>query len=157
MKIATWNVNSIRVRLQTVLDWMSLEKPDVLCLQEIKVTSELFPAESFEALGYRVKVSGQKTYNGVAIVSKDHLSEVENELPDYDAENQKRIISATIGAVRVVNVYVPHGAAPGSAKFAYKLGFIRELHNYLAKHHNPAEMLILTGDFRCRSSATTTS
>jgi exodeoxyribonuclease-3 len=147
MKIATWNVNSIRVRLQTVLDWMLLEQPEVLCLQEIKVTSELFPADPFEALGYRVEVSGQKTYNGVAIVSKYPMTEVEKELPDYEAEGQKRIISATIYGVRVVNVYVPHGATPGSGKFAYKLEFIRELHNYLTKHHKPAEMVVLTGDF----------
>jgi exodeoxyribonuclease-3 len=153
MKIATWNVNSIRVRLQTVLDWMALEQPAVLCLQEIKVISELFPADPFEALGYQVEVSGQKTYNGVAIVSRYHMSEVEKELPDYDGEGQKRIISATICDVRVINVYVPHGAAPGSAKFAYKLQFIRELHNYLTKHHKPGEMLTLTGDFNVAPEA----
>ena len=153
MKIATWNVNSIRARLQMVSDWIILEQPEVLCLQEIKVTSELFPADAFEALGYQVEVSGQKTYNGVALVSRYHIGEVEKELPDYDAEGQKRIISGTIGNVRVVNVYVPHGAAPGSAKFAYKLEFIKELKNYLTEHHKPDEMLILTGDFNVAPEA----
>ena len=131
MKIATWNVNSIRVRLQTVLDWMTVEQPEVLCMQEIKVTSELFPVDPFEALGYQVEVSGQKTYNGVAIVSRYQMREVEKEFPGYDADGQKRIISATTGNVRIVNVYIPHGAAPGSDKFAYKLEFIKELKKYL--------------------------
>ena len=147
MKIATWNVNSIRVRLAAVLDWMNQARPDVLCLQEIKVTDELFPVDSFEALGYQVAVSGQKTYNGVAVLSKDEMTEVENEFPDYDAEGQKRFIAATIGRVRVVNVYVPNGSAPNSPKFVYKLEFIRQLHTYLRNRHQPKELLVLTGDF----------
>ena len=153
MKIATWNVNSIRVRLQTVLDWMTVEQPEVLCMQEIKVTSELFPVDPFEALGYQVEVSGQKTYNGVAIVSRYQMREVEKEFPGYDADGQKRIISATTGNVRIVNVYIPHGAAPGSDKFAYKLEFIKELKKYLTNHHEPDEMLILTGDFNVAPEA----
>ena len=91
MKIATWNVNSIRVRLEAVLNWMNHAQPDVLCLQEIKVTDELFPVDSFEALGYQVVVSGQKTYNGVAIISKYEMTEVKTEFPDYEAEGQERI------------------------------------------------------------------
>ena len=130
MKIATWNVNSIRVRLEAVLDWMDQAQPDVLCLQEIKVTDELFPAASFETLGYRLAVSGQKTYNGVAIVSKHDMTEVLTGFPDYEAEGQKRLVAATIGGVRVVNVYVPNGSAPDSPKFAYKLEIISQLRNY---------------------------
>jgi exodeoxyribonuclease-3 len=147
MKIATWNVNSIRVRLEAVLDWMAQSQPDVLCLQEIKVTDELFPVDSFAALGYQVVVSGQKTYNGVAIMSKVEMTEVKTEFPDYDAEGQKRFIAATIGGVRVVNVYVPNGSAPDSPKFAYKLEFIRQLRNYFERLHVPKELLVLTGDF----------
>ena len=153
MKIVTWNVNSIRVRLQTVLGWMDKEQPDVLCLQEIKVTNELFPADSFEALGYQVAVSGQKTYNGVAIISKYEISELQTEFPDYEAEGQKRFIAATIGQMRVVNVYVPNGSAPDSPKFIYKLEFISELRNYLEQLHHPEEHLILVGDFNIAPEA----
>jgi exodeoxyribonuclease-3 len=147
MKIATWNVNSIRVRLEAVLNWMNQAQPDVLCLQEIKVTNEIFPVDSFEAHGYQVAVSGQKTYNGVAIISKYEMTEVETEFPDYEAEGQKRFIAATIGGVRVVNVYIPNGSAPDSPKFVYKLEFIRQLRGYLKHHHQPREFLVLTGDF----------
>ena len=153
MKIATWNVNSIRVRLQTVLDWMDKEQPDVLCLQEIKVTNELFPADSFEASGYQIAVSGQKTYNGVAIVSKYEIRELQTEFPEYEAEGQKRFIAATIGQVRVVNVYVPNGSAPDSPKFIYKLEFISQLRNYLEQLHQPEEYLILVGDFNIAPEA----
>jgi exodeoxyribonuclease-3 len=147
MKIATWNVNSIRVRLEAVLDWMAQSQPDVLCMQEIKVTDELFPVDSFAALGYQVAVSGQKTYNGVAIISKGEMTEVKTEFTDYDAAGQKRFIAATIGGVRVVNVYVPNGSAPDSPKFSYKLEFISQLRKYFKRLHVPKELLVLTGDF----------
>ena len=146
MKIATWNVNSIRVRLPTVLDWIDQEQPDVLCLQEIKVASELFPSKPFEALGYQLAVSGQKTYNGVAILSRYDVTEVLHGFPDYDAEGQKRLIAATVGPVRVVIVYVPNGSAPDSPKFTYKLEFIRQLRNYMGRLHLIEEHLILVGD-----------
>ena len=146
MKIATWNVNSIRVRLQAVLDWMDQARPDVLCLQETKVTDDLFPTASFRALDYHVTVSGQKTYNGVAIVSKHNMTEVFAEFPDHEAQEQKRFVAATIKQVRLINVYVPHGSNPGSPKFAYKLGFLRQLRSYLEEMHDPEELLILTGD-----------
>jgi exodeoxyribonuclease-3 len=147
MKIATWNVNSIRVRLQAVLEWMDQAQPDILCLQETKVTNELFPADSFQVRGYHVAVSGQKTYNGVAILSKYEIGEVLKEFPHYDAGGQKRLIAATMGDLRVINVYVPHGAAPGSAKFMYKLEFIRQVHQYVQHYHSTEELLILAGDF----------
>lgn len=147
MKIATWNVNSIRARLPTVLDWIDEEQPDILCLQEIKVTDDVFPFDAFGSLGYQVAVSGQKTYNGVAIVSKYEMTKVETEFPDYDAEGQKRFISAKIAGMRVINVYIPNGSAPDSPKFVYKLEFIRQLHRYLKHHHEAREMLVLTGDF----------
>jgi len=153
MKIATWNVNSIRVRLQTVLDWMDQAQPDVLCLQEIKVADELFPAASFEALGYHVAVSGQKTYNGVAILSKTKMTDVWAAFPNYDAQGQKRLVAATIEQIRLVNVYVPQGAAPDSPKFVYKLEFISQLCNYMEQWHDPEESLVLTGDFNVAPEA----
>jgi exodeoxyribonuclease-3 len=153
MKIATWNVNSIRVRLQIVLDWMARAQPDVLCLQEIKVTDELFPADAFEAIGYHVAVSGQKTYNGVALISKYNMTEVLTEFSDYDAQGQKRLIAATIEKVRLINVYVPHGSAPDSAKFAYKLEFISQLRSYLEQFCEAEKLLVLTGDFNVAPEA----
>ena len=153
MKIVTWNVNSIRVRLQAVMNWIDQEQPDVLCLQEIKVTDELFPAEPFEALGYQVAVSGQKTYNGVAILSRYDATEVLAGFPDYDAEGQKRLIAATVGQVRVVNVYVPNGSAPDSPKFTYKLEFINQLSKYMERLHLVEEHLVLVGDFNIAPEA----
>jgi exodeoxyribonuclease-3 len=147
MKVATWNVNSIRVRLQIVLDWIEQAQPDVLCLQETKAMDEQFPAAAFDTVGYHVAVSGQKTYNGVAIVSKEPLVDVSVGFPEYDAGGQKRIIAATVGRVRLVNIYMPQGFAPDSDKFAYKLEFIDELYRYLETLHSPDDFLILTGDF----------
>lgn len=153
MKVATWNVNSIRVRLQTVLDWMVYSQSDVLCLQEIKVTDEEFPTAVFEEQGYYVAVSGQKTYNGVAIVSKEEPIEVMMGFPDYDAAGQKRLIAATIGPLRLINVYIPQGVTPASDKFAYKLDFISELLKYLKQLHVPEEPLILAGDLNIAPEA----
>ncbi|UCG14942.1 MAG: exodeoxyribonuclease III [Deltaproteobacteria bacterium] len=153
MKIATWNVNSIRVRLQAVLDWMEQAGPDILCLQETKVTDEQFPVAVFEAMGYQVAVSGQKTYNGVAIISRYDLEDVLVGFPDYAAEGQKRLLAATVSQVRVVNAYIPNGAAPDSEKFVYKLEFIDQLRNYLQELHVPEEWLILTGDFNIAPEA----
>jgi len=153
MKIATWNVNSIRVRLETVRDWMARLRPDVLCLQEIKATDDQFPASAFEELGYQVAVSGEKTYNGVAIVARSELSSVLIGFPDYDAAGQRRIIAATVGRIRVVNAYIPNGYQPDSLKFAYKLEFIRELRRYLENLHTPTEPIILVGDFNIAPEA----
>ncbi len=111
------------------------------------MTNELFPADSFEALGYQVAVSGQKTYNGVAIASRHQITEVLTGFPEYDAEGQKRLIAATVDQVRVVNVYVPNGSAPDSPKFVYKLEFVNQLRMYLDSLHVPEERLILVGDF----------
>jgi exodeoxyribonuclease-3 len=153
MKIATWNVNSIRVRLQQVLDWMARVQPDVLCMQEIKVSNEQFPTVAFADLGYHLAVSGEKAYNGVAIISKQMLSQVRNGFQDYDAGGHKRLIAATVGNVRLVNAYIPNGSQPDSAKFAYKLEFVRQLRTYLDRLHSPEEHLILTGDFNIAPEA----
>jgi exodeoxyribonuclease-3 len=153
MKIATWNVNSIRVRLETVRDWMAQVRPDVLCLQEIKVTDAGFPASAFEELGYRAAVSGEKTYNGVAIVARKEITSVLIGFPDYDAAGQRRLIAATVGGIRVVNTYIPNGYQPDSPKFAYKLEFITELCRYFESLHTPAEPIVLVGDFNIAPEA----
>ena len=125
LSIATWNVNSIRVRADAVLDWTREHRPDVLCLQEIKCLDEQFPRPDFEAMGYRVETWGQRTYNGVALLSLLPMEGVVRGLPDDDAQAQRRSIAATVGGIRVWNVYVPNGQSVGSEKYAYKLDWLR--------------------------------
>ncbi|MEY3463149.1 MAG: exodeoxyribonuclease, partial [Cyanobacteriota bacterium] len=132
MRIASWNVNSVRTRLDQVCAWLEQEQPEVLCLQETKVADALFPLEALEALGYRCAISGQKAYNGVAIVSRLPLDDVRvgfDALLPGDAEalelgEQKRVISALVEGVRVLNLYVPNGSSLGSEKYAYKLAWL---------------------------------
>ena len=153
VRIATWNVNSIRVRLETVLEWMARARPDVLCLQEIKTADADFPASAFSQVGYRAAVSGEKTYNGVAILSRHDLGSILAGFPDYAAAGQRRLIAATVGGLRIVNAYIPNGFQPDSPKFAYKLEFIGELRRYLEHLHTPAEPLVLVGDFNIAPEA----
>jgi exodeoxyribonuclease-3 len=155
MRIATWNVNSVRTRLEQVLAWLEQEQPEVLCLQETKVTDELFPQAAFEARGYRVAISGQKAYNGVAILSRLPLEDVQIGfdalLPtDPDApglSEQKRVISALIEGVRVLNLYVPNGSSLTSEKYAYKLEWLACLQRYLAAQEQQGDPLCMVGDF----------
>ncbi len=155
MRIATWNVNSVRTRLDQVLAWLEQERPEVLCLQETKVTDELFPREAFEGLGYNAAISGQKAYNGVAILSRLPLENVqigfEALLPD-DPEapglsEQKRVISALIDGIRVLNLYVPNGSSLSSEKYAYKLEWLACLQRYLAAQDQQGDPLCMVGDF----------
>ena len=155
MQIATWNVNSIRTRLDQVQAWLQDAKPDLLCLQETKVDDPLFPHEVFEAQGYQVHFHGQKAYNGVAIVSRQPLEDVRrgftDELPE-DAEalqlgEQKRLISALVNNIRIVNVYVPNGSALRSEKYPYKLEWLSCLNRYLSAQAKRDEPLCLVGDF----------
>ncbi len=146
MKIATWNVNSLRVRLPQVLDWLAREAPDVLCLQETKVTDEEFPAEALRGVGYHVVFSGQKTYNGVATLTRIPVTDAVVVLPDGDGI-QKRFLAATVNGVRVVNVYVPNGEAVGSDKYTYKLAWLRALTVFLATELERYPRLVLLGDF----------
>lgn len=147
MKIATWNVNSIRSRLERVLAWTRREMPDVLCMQEIKTTDELFPAGPFEELGYRVETYGQPTYNGVAILSLPPMSKVTRGLPDDGPDAHRRLIAATIRRIRFVNVYVPNGQSPESEKFVYKMEWLRRLRAFLEDSASPSSSLVLLGDF----------
>ena len=131
-RLATWNVNSLKVRLPHLLDWLARAKPDVVCLQETKTEDKSFPLAEIEAAGYRVIYSGQKTYNGVAILSRTALSAEARGIPDF-ADDLKRVITATVGGVRVVCLYAPNGQEPGSEKYAYKLRWYEALTTWLKK------------------------
>jgi exodeoxyribonuclease-3 len=155
MRIATWNVNSVRTRLDQVVAWLQQERPEVLCLQETKVTDELFPRAAFEALGYQVVISGQKAYNGVAMLSLLPLDDVQigfEALLPSDPEapglsEQKRVISALVDGVRVLNLYVPNGSSLSSEKYAYKLEWLACLQRYLAVQETQGDPLCMVGDF----------
>jgi len=146
MKFATFNTNSVRVRLPVILDWIDREQPDILCIQETKVQDRDFPAGSFEAAGYRAVFRGQKSYNGVAIISKLPLEELHLNL--YDSEDeQARFISARIHEIPLINAYVPQGVAPGTEKFEYKLRWLRDLLDHIRDKYDPGRPLLVAGDF----------
>lgn len=142
MKIATWNVNSIRARLDRLLEYLETRRPDVLCLQELKCTDDQFPRLELEAAGYQAAVFGQKTYNGVAILSKAPATDVARNLGDGD--EQSRVIAATVGGVRVVNLYAPNGQSLDSPAYAYKLEWYRRLTRWLQGARGP---VLVCGDF----------
>ena len=146
MKIATWNVNSLKVRLPQVLDYFANTDIDVLCLQETKMTDEAFPQEAFANAGLHVSFVGQKTYNGVAIVSRQEQSDIQKNLPNFPDE-QKRVICATINDVRIVDVYVVNGQSLDSDKFVYKLNWLKALTDFLADELKKYPKLALLGDF----------
>ena len=131
-RLATWNVNSLKVRLPHLLDWLARAKPDVVCLQETKTEDQSFPLAEIEAAGYRVIYSGQKTYNGVAILSRAPLSGESRGIPDF-ADEPKRVIAATVDGVKVICLYAPNGQEPGSEKYAYKLRWYEALTAWLKK------------------------
>ncbi|MBW3559214.1 MAG: exodeoxyribonuclease III [Proteobacteria bacterium] len=150
MKIATWNVNSVNARLDTVLDWFTRAQPDVACLQEIKCVDEKFPREPFEQLGYNLAVFGQKSYNGVALVSKTPLEDVRRGLPGDETDEQARYLEAVTGGqtpVRVASIYLPNGNPIGTEKFAYKLGWMDRLRAHAAELLKLEEPLVLAGDY----------
>lgn len=146
MKIATWNVNSLKVRLPHLLDWLAAQQPDVVALQETKTVNEAFPHEALAAAGYRAVHNGQKTYNGVALLARDTLEDVVLNIPGLEDE-QKRVIAGTVGGVRIVNVYVVNGQAIGSDKYAYKLRWLEALHGYLQQELQRYPLLAVGGDF----------
>jgi exodeoxyribonuclease-3 len=146
MKLATWNVNSLKVRLPQVLQWLTDNPIDVLCLQETKMTDDKFPVADIEAAGYQVVFTGQKTYNGVAILSKHPMSDVVKNIPRFEDE-QQRIIAATIEGVRVICAYIPNGQAVDSDKYLYKLRWLNGLHDWLAQESAVHSNLALLGDY----------
>lgn len=152
-KIATWNVNSLKVRLEHVLEWLKNVQPDVLALQEIKMQTADFPLDIFHEAGYHAVVSGQKTYNGVAILSKRTPSSdaIVTDFHGYHDE-QRRILGVEIDGIFVLNLYVPNGAAVGSDKYLYKLIWLNHLENYLASLLNKQKKIIVLGDFNIAPS-----
>ena len=146
MKLATLNVNSLRVRLPHLLDWLAQAQPDIVCLQELKLEDAKFPGAELEATGYRPAFSGQKTYNGVAILSRSPLLDVSTGIPGFE-DQQKRVIAATVDGLRVICVYCPNGQAVDSEKYAYKLRWFAALRDYLAAELKRHPRLAVAGDF----------
>ncbi len=151
MKIATWNVNSLNVRLPHVIDWVKKNQPDILCLQETKQINDKFQYEAFSDIGYHSYHNGQKTYNGVAIISKKELNHINFNLPDFD-DPQKRIISGTWNSnsnekIYIVCAYIPNGQSVGSDKFIYKINWLNKFYEWVEELTKKYDGIILTGDF----------
>ncbi len=146
MKLATWNINSLSVRLPQVLDWLAANPVDVLALQELKLTDDKFPHDAFAQAGYQAQCFGQKTYNGVALLTRSPASNVVRNIPGF-ADDMARVISADVGELRVVGAYFPNGQAPGSDKFAYKMRWLEALHDWLRGELAAKPRLVLMGDF----------
>lgn len=147
MKVVSWNVNSIKARGERAVAWLTRHTPDVVCLQELKVTNEAFPWEAMERLGYHATVHGQKTYNGVAILSRAPATDIVTDLQDEVDDPQARLVAATVNGVRVLCAYMPNGSRVGSDKYAYKLAWMKRLRGHLDRHYKPQDPLILAGDF----------
>lgn len=146
MKLATWNVNSLAVRLPQVLDWLAQEQPDVLVLQETKLTDDKFPADAFTEAGYRCAWFGQKTYNGVALLSRHDINDVVRNIPGFE-DPQARVIAATVEGVRVIGAYFPNGQAPDSDKFVYKMAWLEALERWIGAELQNHPSLALLGDY----------
>ena len=145
-RVGTWNVNSLRVRLPQLLEWLALHAPDVMALQETKVTDELFPVAPLLEAGYHSVFSGQKTYNGVALLARTAPTQVLRDMPGSD-DPQRRVLAASCGALRVINLYVPNGQSPESDKFQYKLGWLKTLRAWLRHELAAHPDLVVLGDF----------
>ena len=147
IKIATWNVNSIKARMPVVLNWLQAANPDIVLLQEIKTVKETFPTGPISHLGYNLAIVGQKSYNGVAILSKRPIEDVVTELPGDSNDDQARYVEAVVGDIRVASIYVPNGSEIGSEKFAYKLKFLDRLYEHVQQLLTYEEAFILGGDY----------
>jgi exodeoxyribonuclease III len=157
VRIATWNVNSIKQRLDSAVTWLAERKPDIVCLQETKCVDDAFPREPFEALGYNVAVHGQKTFNGVALLSKFPFDEVSNGLPGNNADDHARFIEAVVstakGAIRVASIYLPNGNPPETEKYDYKIAWMKRLSAYARERLRLEEPLVMAGDYNVIPSA----
>ena len=147
MKIATWNVNSIAIRLEQVKTWLQTHDIDVLCLQETKCVDEKFPEQEFTDIGYASAFMGEKSYNGVAILSRHDIEDIQYNFEDDKEDSPKRLIAATVKGVRIVNTYIPNGTELGSAKFAFKLDWLQRLRRMFDKDCKTSEKVLLCGDF----------
>jgi exodeoxyribonuclease-3 len=146
VRIATWNVNSLAVRLPQLLDWLAANPVDAIVLQETKLTDDKFPADALRAAGWAAVWFGQKTYNGVALLARSEAADVVRNIPGFD-DAQARVIAGTVDGVRIVGAYFPNGQAPGSEKFAYKMQWLAALHGWLAAELAAHPKLVLLGDF----------
>ena len=146
MKLATWNVNSLAVRLPQVLDWLATNPVDAIVLQETKLTDDKFPATEIEAAGYHVAWFGQKTYNGVALLSRAEVGQLQKNIPGLE-DHQARVIAGTLGSLRVIGAYFPNGQAPDSDKFQYKMRWLQALRDWLGAELAAHPRLVLMGDF----------
>ena len=146
MKLASWNVNSLKVRLPQLLDWLTVEQPDVVCLQETKLEDHNFPQAEINAAGYQVVFSGQKTYNGVALLARETPTDVVFGNPHFP-DPQKRLIAATVSGIRVIGAYVPNGQALDSDKYPYKLSWLSALETWVGEELKSHPQLMLAGDF----------
>lgn len=146
MKLGSWNVNSLKVRLPQVLDWIEQNQPEVLGLQETKLQDAQFPVEAIRQAGYTCVFSGQRTYNGVAVLSREPAMDVVTDLPGLE-DHQRRVLAVTIGDLRFINLYVPNGQSVGSDKYAYKLDWLDKLHTFLSDQLARNERLVVVGDF----------
>ncbi|MCJ7737412.1 MAG: exodeoxyribonuclease III, partial [Anaerolineae bacterium] len=147
LKVATYNANSIRARMDAILSWLAKESPDVLCVQETKVQDADFPAAPLREAGYQVVFRGQKAHAGVAIISKDELEDVAFGIDDGEEPDEPRLIRGTIRGIHVINTYVPQGRSPDSEHFQYKLRWFERLRALFERHYAPEDMLLWAGDF----------
>jgi exodeoxyribonuclease III len=147
MKIATWNVNSVRARLDRLLAWLQRTQPDIVCLQELKAREEAFPYDAIREAGYHAAVYGQRTFNGVGILSRIEPQNVQQGMNDDAEDSHARFITARVGEIQVVSAYVPNGQVVGSEQYAYKLDWLRRLRAFLEKHFTPQTPLAVCGDF----------
>lgn len=145
-KLASWNVNSLKIRLEQVVEWLESSQVDVLALQETKLLDENFPAIAFTEKGYHVVYSGQKTYNGVAVISRYPISEVRTDIPDLD-DPQRRILAVTVAGIRLINLYVPNGAELTSDKYQYKLNWLQKVHVFIQQQMRIYPKVAVVGDF----------
>ena len=146
MKIASWNVNSLRVRLSHILSWLETNQPSVLGLQETKVTDDLFPEQAIAEAGYEAVYAGQKTYNGVALMAKRAPVDIVTDLPGFE-DPQRRVLAATVDKFRIINLYVPNGQAVGTEKYEYKLNWLLALRDFLDDQLKEHEHIVVMGDF----------
>ena len=146
MKLATWNVNSLTVRLPQVLDWLILNQVDALVLQELKMTDEKFPFQAFQQIGYKAHCFGQKTYNGVALLSRSPATGVVRNIPGF-ADDMARVISADVNGIRIIGGYFPNGQEPGSEKFEYKMNWLKGLRSWVREELAKHPQLVLMGDY----------
>lgn len=146
IRIATWNVNSLRVRLPQLTAWLAANPVDLVALQETKLADAGFPRVELAAAGYRAAISGQRTYNGVAVLARSPPAQIMTDIPGFE-DPQRRVLAATVGPLRIINLYVPNGQSVGSDKYAYKLRWLEALHGWLDAELARHELLVVTGDF----------